>query len=154
MNYTVGKFRAKALDGELGYSTNGNEQVAVRFELLEGPDSGKFITWWGYFSEKTADRTLKALLDAGWDGGDVSVLSGLGSSEVRLTIDNDTYQGVTTQRVQWVNPLTGPKTKNSMGDGDKASFAEKMRGRTMKLQEQVPAQAGHAETPDDDEIPF
>ena len=153
MEYNVGRYRAKALDGELGYSSNGNEQVMVKFEILEGPDTGKSITWWGYFSEKTADRTLKALMDAGWDGQDVSVLSGLGSKEVSLTIGNDTYNGEVRQRVQWVNPLSGPKPKNAMSDSQKASFAERMKGRTMKLQQNVPSQAGHAENLDD-EIPF
>ena len=106
MEYNVGRYRAKALDGELGYSSNGNEQVMVKFEILEGPDTGKSITWWGYFSEKTADRTLKALMDAGWDGQDVSVLSGLGSKEVSLTIGNDTYNGEVRQRVQWAVSYT------------------------------------------------
>ena len=154
MNYSTGKFRAKAQTSELGYSTNGNEQVTVQFELLEGPDLGKTITWWGYFSEKTADRTLRALLDSGWDGKDVSVLDGLGSKDVRLTIGNDTYNGETRQRVQWVNPLTGPKTKTPMADTDRASFAEKMKGRTMALQTTVTSQAGTHENVDSDVIPF
>jgi len=154
MKYSVGKFRAKAQSGELGYSTNGNEQVTVQFEILEGPDSGKSITWWGYFSEKSADRTLKALLDAGWDGKDVSVLGGLGGNDVRLTIDNDTYNGEVRQRVRWVNAMTGPKEQSPMASADRASFAEKMKGRTLSLQTSVPDQVGTHEGVDSDALPF
>lgn len=151
MNYTIGRIRAKATGGELGYANTGTEQVQVQFKILEGPDEGRDITWWGYFTDKAADRTLKALALAGWDGEDLSVLNGLGNNEVLLVIADDTYNGETRQRVQWINPLQGPISKNKMSTADKAAFAAKMKGRTIKIQQETASQ----DDPDEqDDIPF
>lgn len=152
MSYTTGKFKGRAIAGELGMASTGNEQVQVQFKILEGPDEGKDITWWGYFTEKTADRTLSSLALTGWDGEDVSVLNGLGTKDVLLVIEDDHYNGEKKQRVQWINALTRPmKPKNEMSQADKSAFAAKMRGRTLKLQQDIPAQAGVIGS---DDIPF
>jgi hypothetical protein len=154
MAYTTGSFKAKALSGDLGYAKSGTEQVAVQFEILEGPDTGRAITWWGYFSDKAVDRTLKALMVAGWDGNDVAVLGGLGANEVSIKIEDDVYNGETRQRVQWVNPLrNGPSAGGAMNDTDKASFAERMKGRALHLKSEQPSSAS-APVADDDDIPF
>ena len=143
MMYATGDFRAQALEGSLGYSKGGTEEVAVQFLLLEGPDEGKSITWWGYLSDGAADRTLESLLFTGWDGEDVSALTGLGSQDVVLKIEESTYQGTKKTKVAWVNRLSrGPKNGKAMEDSQKLSFAEKMRGRTLALQKKVPAQVG------------
>lgn len=145
--------RAKAVHGELGFSRNGNEEVAVQFEILSGETSGNMITWWGYFTEKSADRTLQSLMNAGWDGSDITDLNGLGSKEVELELVIDTYGGKQREKVAWVNKPKGPRTK-AMSEADKLSFAEKMRGRTLALQKQVPSQVGNSAVADDDDIPF
>lgn len=167
MNYATGKFRAQALEGSLGYSSTGKEELAVQFLILEGPDEGKKITWWGYLSEAAADRTLQSLLYSGWDGQDVSVLKGLGSKNVILDIQEDTYNGVTKTKVAWVNSLSAKPTHSpdrAMSESQKSSFAAKMRGRTLALQQNIPAQVGQvADTAPvdnaeavsgDDDIPF
>ena len=159
MNYTVGdRVLARAVSGELGYAGNGSEEVTVKFQILEGPDVGKTITWWAYFSDKSADYTLDQLSVAGWDGVDVSVLNGLGSQDVHLKIGNEVNQrGETVQKVRWVNPTTGPvaggskRDKAPMSAADKAAFAAKMKGRTLHLQKQAPPPAN---TQLEDDIPF
>jgi hypothetical protein len=145
MIYATGKFRAQALEGSLGYSTTGKEEIAVQFLILEGPDEGKRITWWGYLSDAAADRTLESLLHTGWDGEDVSVLTGLGSKDATIVIQEDTYKGVKRTKVAWVNQLSrGPTNDKAMDDSQRTSFAERMRGRTIALQKKVPAQVGPA----------
>jgi len=150
MSYSTGEFRAKAVSGELGYSGKNSEQIAVQFEILEGADAGKVITWWGYFSDKAADRTLQDLLKTGWDGEDISVLRGLGDKEVKIKIADSTYQGVTRQKIIFINSMgegNGPKVKKTMEEGARADFASRMRGRTLNLQKVDPP----AST---DDIPF
>jgi len=140
-----GKFRAQAIEGSLGYSRNGKEEVAVQFLILEGPDEGKKITWWGYLSDAAAERTLEGLLNTGWDGEDVSALTGLGSKDATIVIVEDTYEGARKTKVAWVNRgSAGPKHKadRSMSEAQRITFAEKMRGRTLALQKKVPAQVG------------
>lgn len=158
MSYAIGKFRAKATMGELGYANSGTEQIVVQFEILEGADAGRTMTWWGYFTPKTADNTLKSLLLCGWDGDDISVLKGLGNTEVRLTIEDEDYNGEKRQRIRWINPASGPAVKKPMAKGEKAAFAAKMKGLTLSIQSQEPAPPTPPTPPPaadgDDDIPF
>lgn len=61
---------------QFGMTKGGNgkaptKQVAVQFELLEGPAAGARLTWFGYFTEKTWQRTVEALRYCGFKGDDL-----------------------------------------------------------------------------------
>lgn len=140
MTIQAGTWRAKATGAELGYTSTGKEQVAMSIEILDGPSANHIITWYGYFTEKTTDRSLESLMIAGWDGEDLAAMTGVGSTEFQVVIEEDTYEGKTRMRVQWINRLfgSGPALKNKMDTGAKVSFAERMKGRALAVKQGLP----------------
>jgi hypothetical protein len=131
----AGTYRAKAVEGRLGETKTGKEQVAVQFQLLDA-DPVQTLVWYGYFTDKTTESTFKALRVAGWKGQDLSDLSDLTKEtpEVHLVVEHELGQdGVTRPRVRWVNSAGGVGIKNAMA-GDKAkAFAARMRGAIAKF---------------------
>ena len=107
MSYTLGNHEAKPQSCQFGTSAKkGTEMVSVVFQFVGGPNDGKRITWSGYFTENTAKRTLDALEHCGWDGNDVANLSGFGSKNVELVLEEEEGQdGKMYPRVAWVNKL-------------------------------------------------
>lgn len=153
MSITTGTWRAKALKGDLGFTLGGKEKVAVVIEFLDEPNRGQRLTWYGYFSDKTADRTLESLMTMGWDGDDLSELKGLGGAEFQAVVEEDMYEGKKQIKIQWINKLSGdtPNLGKRMEGGDRASFAQKMKGRALALKQQQK----QAETSDPmDDLPF
>jgi hypothetical protein len=140
-----GRFRAKAKTWDFGESEKGTEQIAVDFEIVDGDERGRRITWYGYFTEKTEERTIESLRICGWVGDDISGIVDL-PNEVELVIEPETYEGKTRSRVKWVNRAGGLALKTRLDEGRKASLAERLRGRIaavdQKLAASAPAGAG------------
>jgi len=173
---SAGNYTAKATGSfDFGTSARGTEQVAVEVEILDGEEAGRFMTWFGYFSEKTSERTVEALRLLGWQGDDITKLEGLGSRRVSIVVEHEDYDGKTNAKIQWVNRLggLGVKLKTPMDDKAKRVFAAKMKGLAKLtaalppedpalLQRQggamppPPADADDGEPPahGDEEIPF
>lgn len=107
MSYTLGNHEARPQSYQFGTSAKkGTEMVSVVFQFVGGPNDGKRITWSGYFTDSTAKRTLDALEHCGWDGVDVAKLTGFGSKNVELVLEEETGQdGKQYPRVAWVNKL-------------------------------------------------
>jgi hypothetical protein len=131
-----GYYKAKAVSASLGYTSNGNEQVAMTVDLL---DIGKTMTWYGYFTGKTTDRTLESLMIAGWDGESLVSFEGLGTEEFVAVVEEDTYNGETKTRISWINRARsgGPKLNNPMSDVQLQDFAQRMKGRALALKSKV-----------------
>lgn len=128
-----GRYRARALAGDFGYSPKkGTEQVIVEFELLDEQWQNERVTWIGFFTDKTTERTMEALRFCGWSGDDVTNLVGLGDTEVSLVIDHEEYDGKLQAKVQWVNKGGAFAMKAPMSDEQKKAFAAKMRGAAVK----------------------
>ena len=104
---TTGKHPAIARSWDFGLTKKDLEQIAVEFEILEGEDAGEFITWYGYFTADTEQRTLESLRACGWQGDDLAELKGMGSRKVSLVIEDETFEGKTHSRVRWVNRFGG-----------------------------------------------
>lgn len=178
-----GSWKARARESALGTASTGREQIGIDFEILEGPNVGHHITWYGYFTEETWERTIESLRTCGWGGSDLSELgspdgsgrpaaeSGLDANEVRIVIAHEPdLQGEYRARVKWVNSVGGVAMKDRMDVGAAKAFAQKMRGRILALgaqqgqprqqkqngqQAQRPTAATPAQSaPDDDNIPF
>lgn len=126
-----GTHKARAKEWGLGTSSTGKEQVAVMFVLSEGEHAGKHITWYGYFTDTTVDRTLDSLRHCGWDGDNFVQLEGLDRNEVELVIEPEEYQGKWNDRVKWVNRLSTIALKEKMSGDALAAFASKMRGKAV-----------------------
>jgi hypothetical protein len=136
--YENGKWRARAVQGspKIGRAGTGSEQVGVQFQILEGPDEAKYITWYGYFTEATTERTLEALRIAGWKGDDFCDLSTIGDDEaedVQLVIEDEAdQQGEMRSRAKFVNRLgSGVAMKDTMSETDVRAFAARMRGAVI-----------------------
>ena len=171
-----GTYRARALSGALGYAGNGTEQVGIDFQIIEGPSEGQHITWYGFFTDKTTDRTIESLRICGWEGDDLFDLTGIEKNEVDLVIEAEDYADKKTgelktrSRVRWINRPSGLQMRDAMDSTQAREFAAKMRGRVVALRGagQAPAPAparksapapqnkrgAPAQAVDDDDIPF
>lgn len=145
----IGKYVARAQNAELGYTQNGTEQVGVPFRIVEGPQEGQTITWYGFFSDKCVDRTLQSLRHCGWKGDDLTDLSTVGDEDVELDIIHDTHQGKTKAKVAWVNQIGGGGMKNKMGAAEAAAFAERMYPKIQRM-----PGAKSVESDADESVPF
>ena len=147
---SVGRYRARAREAQLGYTQGGKEQIAVQFELLDEGAGGAMLTWYGYFTEKTTSRTLEALRICGWIGDDLSNLAGVTSNEVELVVEpEEGLDGQQRMRVRWVNRLGGGALalKNAMDDQQRREFAARMKGDVIaSKQASGPAAAAPAPT--------
>src|SRR4051812_44973200 len=105
----AGKYPARAEHWRLAQASTGSEQVAVDFKFTD-PTLGS-ILWFGYFTDKTFERTVESLRHCGWKGSDVLELdtpqADLNANEVVLVIEHETYEGKTRAKVAWVNARGG-----------------------------------------------
>ncbi len=162
--FPKGTYRARAVADShvLGRSKNkGTEQSTVEFELLAEGFVGQRISWVGYHTDKSWERTAESLRHAGWTGDDLSEtpLPGLGSTEVDLVIDDEEYDGKTYSRVQFVNKPGALVIGTPMNPDEARGFAAKMRQRiaAQRAQSGKPAQGSAAAQPtaqDTSDIPF
>jgi hypothetical protein len=134
-----GYYRARAVEYALGKTQNGTRQVAVRFEVLDeqGAPGGERVTWYGYFTEKTAERTLESLQYCGWEGDDVTDLTGIERNEVQIVVEHEEYEGKTNARVAWVNRAGGGSIaiKAPLDEAEKAAFAREMKAKVLAMRQ-------------------
>jgi hypothetical protein len=146
-NINPGNYRATALDAQLGVTQTGKEFIAVNFRLIDAPEVT--LQYRGYFTEKTADRTIESLRYCGWTGSDIDTVSFPGGNEVMLDVKDETYEkdGVmkTHSKVAWVNAARGPSVKGALDTAAAKIFAAKMKGAIVAFDLKNPA---------DDSIPF
>jgi hypothetical protein len=135
MELPNGRYRARAVQGVLGRTSKGTEQVAVEFQLYDAEGvPGASITWFGYFSDATFERTIESLRHCGWVGDDLSDLTGIDSNEVSLVIENEEYQGKLYPKVRWVNaPGGGVALREQLSATEAKSFAQRMRSRILAM---------------------
>lgn len=164
-----GTFRAVAIGAVLGMTETGKEQIAVQFETLE--PEGERITWYGYFTDGTFERTIESLRHCGWRGNDLIEFAagrplpeGFGA-EVEIVVDEEEFNGRTRLKVRWVNGSGGIAVKNTLDESQARAFSARMKSRVAALQAKngtrapaatsAPSMRGAQAThPADDDIPF
>lgn len=144
MSLTSGKFRAKGVAGALGFTKDHNPQVAVELRVLDDSHAGESITWFGYFTEKSQERTLEALRILGWKTDDLSNLDGITDNEVSITLEEEEYGGEVRLKVQWINRVGGIALKERMSPAEAQAFARQMKGAALASRQGVPAAATKA----------
>lgn len=172
-----GRYVARGVEAGLGMTSTGKEQVAVRLEVQLPDGSGvDRITWYGYFTEKTAERTLESLYALGWEGPDLSDLTGIDRCEVEVVIEHEAdLQGVLQARVKWINAGGGLAMKEALAPDAARALAARMKGAAIAAKAKrgpvqpsapraqtprAPQQQRSARTPEppesfgDEEIPF
>lgn len=131
MALVAGKFRAKGASGGLGYTSGDQPQVAVELHILDPDYAGETITWFGYFTDKTQERTFETLRLLGWKGDDLSDLTGITDNEVSVVIEEDEYQGDVRLKVKWINKVGGLALKTPMTPEQAKAFAIQMKGNAL-----------------------
>ena len=137
------------------------EYVSVTFCLLEGPDEGSYVYWSGFFTDNTKERTVSSLLLCGWDGTNIADLPGLGTKEVKVVVEHETYKDKTRAKVAWVNSPTEGLSEDTL-----ASLGESLAGlvqhRKQALSRELesapvldqPESQFDSPPPGDDDVPF
>jgi hypothetical protein len=126
-----GKYVGRAHGYKFGTSEKGTEFIAVEFSIEEGEHAGARLSWRGFFTDATQQRTIESLRYCGWAGDNITDLEGLGKNLVQLVIEPEEYNGKTYPRIQWVNRLGNLAVKNEMDAGARASFAARMKGHVL-----------------------
>lgn len=126
-------YRGKAKEWTMSLSSTDKPMLVVLFDILTEGASEKSLTWRGFFTELTTDRTIEALRFMGFEGDDLSQLEGLDRNEVDLVVEDEEYtdsesgEVKTSAKVQWVNKPRALSVKTVLeGDGLK-SFAAQMK---------------------------
>jgi hypothetical protein len=142
---------------QFGHSKEkGTPQVAVVFEILRGPDAGQKVTWMGYFTDKSTERTLKALRICGFTGDDLDTFADQRpTNEVQLILENETYDGKTRVKVAWVNDPTfgGMRMENALSGSELRKFGAKFKSslkaippvKTVEAKREPPSAAPEGE---------
>jgi hypothetical protein len=126
-----GTYEARPTAAALGQTKGDKPCVGVEFELI---DTGARISWYGYFTDKTTNRTIESLRFCGWSGSDLDNLSEIGTKEnltVQVVVEVEEYEGKQIPKVQWVNRGGGLRLSNPMDVGQAKAFAASMRGAVM-----------------------
>jgi hypothetical protein len=133
-----GRYMARATAVALGLTSTGKEQIVVAFTVA---DTGESISWYGYFSEKTWQRTVESLRICGWTGDDLTDfdggdLAGVDTHDVEIVVEEELDQeGTPRARVRWINMLRGSgiAVKQPLAGTELKSFAAQMRGKILSL---------------------
>jgi hypothetical protein len=131
----AGRFRGRATKWGPTKSANGTPKIAVEFELLEGPDANKHITFFGGIQGGGFEFTTKVLLAAGWDG-EAAPGQGELPNEVTLVIEHREWDGKVKAEIVAVYPLDedgagGPSLveKYAMAPAEAAAFSRDFMAR-------------------------
>lgn len=131
-----GTYRARARSWELGFTESGKEQIWIELEIVDEGSvvATERISWYGYFTDKTFDSTIRALRTMGWTGFDLSDLQGLDANEVEIVVEHEEYpagSGKLYPRVRWVNRPGAGGMKKPMSPEEKRAFASHVKGRIV-----------------------
>lgn len=123
---------------QIGYSKNkGTPQIAVCLEILRGPYAGQRITWMGYFTDKTEERTLQSLRLLGFEGADIDKFeSQRPTNEVIAVVEHETYEGKLRAKVAWINDPSfggGMKMADALAGADLRKFGAQFKTKLKAI---------------------
>jgi hypothetical protein len=157
--YPNGTYLARATESKHGLTKSGGTEIAILFKLLGEQWDGQSITGYVYFTDNTDDdKSMKSLEACGWNGDGIELdpLPGLGSCDVELVIENETFEGKERSKVKYINKVGAVSNSAPMDDAQRKAFAARMRGkiaaRGRNGAASSAAPAGGA--PDTSDIPF
>jgi len=133
--------RGARATGELGETSKGTAYVRVVLRITEGEYVGRQLTKDLYFTDKTWERSIKALQAMGWKGQDISQVDGLDQNDVSITIEEKVQtdrdgairtdqhgNAIYRNEVAWINGGV-----QRMEAAKKLSFVEEMKARMRQL---------------------
>lgn len=155
----AGTYRARVKDAALGKSGSGKEQIALMFEIQDEQIGGQTITYYGYFTERTYERTIESMRHCGWQGDDLLNLAGINDNEVEIVVAHEQYEGKTYAKVQWINRIGGGggvAVKEKLQEADARQFAARMKQKIAALGAGKPAapKSPAGSSAAEDKVPF
>lgn len=121
------RYNAQAVSFELydADETKGTApQIGVKLRVIDGPDAGKEIFWYGSLHENAQQYTAEALRAMGWSCNDITVLEGLGSLKVHAVEKITEYKG--KPQTKWmIFPVKTPRP--TLEADSKASFGARFK---------------------------
>lgn len=166
--FEPGQHVARVVNFDIGRSSAKKTPcIQLVFEFVEGENKGKQITAWRYITGDATERTLKDLRVCGWNepvGSPINhAMPGLGATKVRITVEEEEYNGKARMRVTWINSMGGAPAMTNRSDEDdlariNASIVNHLK-RSQPVEGEVieGAQATRVEvegTAAEDDIPF
>lgn len=152
---------------QFGETDAGMKQVVLAFEILDGPEAGRRISWFGYFGPKSTDRTIESLRLCGFTGDDLAqVPQQQLLQKVSITVEHSEWDGKVRAKVAWVNRPGGGGVKldKPMDPNGLRLFAASLRAKVKskpvvageRVDPTATPQPREPETapPPDDSIPF
>lgn len=140
------RVNAKVTGSKMGTTSTGKEQLVISFETDDPntPTISKYL----FFTDKSMDISLKALVALGWKPEDhdfnITLLNGtdvLVGRECALVLENEDYNGKTSTKVVFVNTKGPPP----MDAATATAFGNTLRDRLQKARfAQDPAAATKA----------
>jgi hypothetical protein len=136
-NIPPGKYMATPVSAEHGINKNGKDYINLVFEIPFSDGTVESIADQLYFAtDENAKISMKNLRTCGWDGEDIVALSGFGTKKVQLVLEeesfvNDAGLTKTTTKVKYINTPGGAVVTTPMSEGQKQTFAQRMRGLVL-----------------------
>ena len=91
---------------ELSTSKGGHPQLMLNLRIVEGDRAGENLTaWYVLAHEKSTEFATKALRALGMINNDITAPKGLGGTRAQAVESQETYNGETRWRVQYINPV-------------------------------------------------
>jgi len=156
MSLEPGTYTARCIDAQLGETKKGTPQIVLEFEVVgDNAWAGSRITAYCFLTEAAMDRSLESLRYCGWRGADLSDLSGVMDNDVELVVKDETYEGKTFPRVQWINRPGGKSggARAPLAADKAAAVNQRIRARLAVVDQKIKAQKPAAGGPND-EPPF
>jgi len=140
----AGTYTAKTISHTIALTKKGDPQSVVTFEVTAKDGTHK-ITYYGSFSEKAREYTIKNLITLGLKGNNPAGELDVGK-QVELVIDLETGDdGKTRPKVKFINLL---------GQVRNAIPQDLARAKLADLEGAVMAARSKINSKDDEEIPF
>lgn len=148
----AGRYLARAVDSVLGKTSKGSEQLAITFQIV-APESyeGRQLVYYGYFTDKTVDKTLEALENTGWDGESIVHPIGVGSIDSSIVVEHEADdKGQMRARIRWVNRPGGAAVKEKLDVSDAMALEQRLKGKMLARKQQAQAHSNGG----GDDVPF
>lgn len=137
-----GRYQGRAT-GEISFDTasTGTESVLIPLTFTSEGWEGRGVTLVGYLSERAAPITLRQMRDMGWQGDNLTDTTGLGDTEVSITVKYEAYDGKPRMKVA-VWPLSGGgmlQAKNPIQGAALDALNKRLKGHILQSKQGKPA---------------
>lgn len=152
-----GKYEVEVVDAYMTESKNGTPGLVFRFENLQGHQES--IRW---ITPATTDYVIKDLETMGFPRAKLSDMANLDKlkefvkgNSVKITVEDEEYEGNITPKVKWINPLGAMKRDSP---DLKANIFALLNGKAPALMSAPRSRAAASEPPpnamEPDDCPF